>query len=123
MSAHTPGPWVVVERETLDDGSVYPRHIIGGARELVVCYLESEFVAQQVDDSDAMFEAVGDMRSKAANARLISAAPDMLEALEEINGCIEWSDHAQKWVLLGRFRTQPALEKVRAAIAKAKGKT
>lgn len=113
MSAHTPGPWIVVERETMKDDSVYPRHIIGGARGLEVCYLESLYVAQQGDTSDAMFEAVGDVRSKAANARLIAAAPCLLEALEMVRDYIrtmKGSDHEYTAT-------------IDAAIAKAKGET
>lgn len=82
---HTPGDWRIVEREVFEDGSVFPRHIVGGARELTICYLEAPEVARlavqqphSVYANDAMMEAEGDIRSKKANARLIEAAPDML---------------------------------------------
>jgi len=55
------------------------------------------------------------------DASLIVAAPELLEALEAINECIWWSDTQEQWVLASRIRTYPALDKVRAAIAKARG--
>ncbi|MBR8475800.1 hypothetical protein [Burkholderia cenocepacia] len=42
---HTPGPWRIIEREILEDGSVYPRHIVGGDRDTEVCMLEGSATA------------------------------------------------------------------------------
>ena len=72
---HTPAPWRAVGPEMLEDGSVYPPHIEGGARALEICHF-SDWTA-----SDAMAESATDVRSKRANARLIAAAPDLLMAL------------------------------------------
>jgi hypothetical protein len=58
-----------------------------------------------------------------ANVRLMAAAPELLEALSAINDCISYSDTMQRWVLLGNERTRPALALVRAAIARAEGRT
>jgi len=46
-AAHTPtvGPWKAVEREVLEDGGVYPSHVVGGPDEYLVCYLEAPSVA------------------------------------------------------------------------------
>ncbi|WP_155638648.1 hypothetical protein [Burkholderia cepacia] len=75
---HTPGPWKVVEREVLEDGSVYPRHIVGGERELEVCLLEGPAVAAL-----ALKEPNG-IYGRNGNGDLISAAPDMRMVLEMI---------------------------------------
>lgn len=88
-SKHTPGDWLIVERELLEDGSVYPRHITGGARDLTICFLEvpsiAELAAKNPDSfyaSDNMAESASDIRSAMANARLIAASPNLLKALE-----------------------------------------
>ncbi|CAG9225731.1 hypothetical protein [Burkholderia vietnamiensis] len=73
---HTPGPWRIVEREVLEDGSVYPRHIIGGKRELQVCLLEgSETASLAIKEPDGIWGRNG-------NGNLICAAPDMATVLE-----------------------------------------
>lgn len=58
---HTPGPWSVETK-----GS---RHFIDGADELTVAYVDRA--------------GVRDRQSYEANARLIAAAPDLFEALED----------------------------------------
>jgi hypothetical protein len=60
--------------------------------------------------------------SEAREASLEAEARRLREALEAINGCIAWSDTMQAWVLAGRIRTQPALEKVRTALAALEGR-
>lgn len=86
---HTAGPWIIIDRQFDEsDGSVYPRHIIGGARGLEICRLESDYAASQAANnpdgvmaSDHIVEAAGDIRSRMANALLIAAAPELLEAV------------------------------------------
>ncbi len=56
------------------------------------------------------------MRRWKANARLISAAPDLLEALEE---ALRWIGKLNDWEGAG----DPEIEKWRAARDKAKGET
>jgi hypothetical protein len=99
MSAHTPGPWEIEDREE---------------RQLIWADHAHDFVAQLSmvaegadDDEQEKFEA-----EQAANARLIAAAPELLEALKSLDPqCI----------------TVPACGScvgcdARAAIAKAEGK-
>jgi hypothetical protein len=92
--AHTPGPW-----ELIDDGQqvphVYASYIPDGA----ICELSMIDPQSENDGVRALTRAL-------ANARLIAAAPDLLEALTRIaNGSCGW-----EWI-------------ARDAIAKAKGRT
>ena len=75
MSKHTPGPWVVIDSM---DNSHNPRLCIGWAAdknpsegwlERCVCWIMSSF---------------GDMEESKVNARLIAAAPELLEALKDV---------------------------------------
>lgn len=94
MSKHTPGPWNV-------DYSGPARIAIVGAGDRILA-----FCNLQCED--------GDMDE--ANARLIAAAPDMLEALEEFD---QWATTFPALSKAAGF----AILKARAAIAKVKGKS
>lgn len=133
-TAHTPAPWRIVEREILEDQSIYPLHIVGGSRDLVIVYMES---AEQAMRSwrDAMAESKTDVRSKFANAQLIAAAPDLLEALRQLEKAETarriWCDAKDAgsdpngdlhWQFVGAIRAVD-LPAARAAIAKAEGST
>jgi len=86
---HTPGPWFV----TPDGHAVYEKDVFG-YRADTICGLPSR--------SD----------SRAANARLIAAAPDLLAALESLVA----KNYGQPQGV-----TVPALDIARAAIARATG--
>ena len=90
MSKHTPGPWEAREHS---DGSHW-------------------FV-----DWDGGWTA-GDELSE-ANARLIAAAPDLLNALEESLVVISFSDFHEDQVPAAN----EVMRRIRAAIAKARGKS
>lgn len=112
MSKHTKGPWKVVDREVFLDQSVYPQHVVGGPDELVVCYLESQYAADTGVPTSARKEAV---------ARLIAASPDLLEALEFCAEQIE-NEGMQGWGVGAQLPDfVAAIERARAAIAKARG--
>ena len=88
---HTPGPWVVKSARS-------------------GFYVESQFdVIVESLDEFGRYGAIDDE----ANARLIAAAPELLEALE---GCIVVIDN-------GRVPSLNFQAAARAAIAKAKGET
>lgn len=84
MSAHTPGPWSV-----------------GGPTEYI----------NQVAIDPAIGVVYGAGHERAANARLIAAAPDLLKALR---ACVEAEQPMQQ---------AAATELARAAIDKAEGRT
>lgn len=72
-----PAPWKIVEREVLEDGSVYPSHIVGGPFEAEVCFLEGSATAElAIKDPDSVWGRPN------ANAALLLAALDMAEVLE-----------------------------------------
>ena len=87
MKQHTPGPWAILERA--EDSRT---HISNGAH--IVCTLGTT----RTDGSP----------NHSANARLIAAAPEMLDALQAVCDACGASD-----TLL--------MAQVRAALAKAKG--
>jgi hypothetical protein len=72
MNEHRKGPWKIVGRETMEDGSIYPRHVATEAGDYQICLLESMNMA-----------ALGHDRTPAEQKRdfLIAAAPDLLAAL------------------------------------------
>ena len=95
MTEHTPGPWMVTPDH--DEGIGW-RHV-------------SSFPEGFGDIATTWSGKHGD--ASEANARLIAAAPDMLDALEEL------VDTLDSRGVIDSFTTQSA----RAAIAKATGKT
>jgi hypothetical protein len=91
MNKHTPGPWHI-EREDSPDAEWSRRFPTIIADEYEVVGNEGFY---------------GDLETDMANARLIAAAPDLLEALE--------------FVIRGVPDTWEGVQKARAAIAKATG--
>ncbi len=89
MSKHTPGPWSLW-------GKANPSQVIS---------YEHGFIAQTVGGNDE------------ANARLISAAPELLEALNKLFG----ADMEYCMEMDGKQDQLDAIEFARAAIAKATG--
>jgi len=110
MTKHTPGPWVIVERHFDSEGDARPREIIGGAMSYVVCQMEPASVAKAYM-TDESWSRYGLSEMQSANAQLISAAPDLLDA---ILGLLNAMPSAT---------THPAIKAARAAITKATGET
>lgn len=103
MSNHTPSPWEFSDMSglTMDDEPYASAHV--GAN--------GEIIAMLGDDYEKRDSVV-------ANARLISAAPELLEALESfVTAC----DTAPPIDLISHISA--ACEKARAVLAKAKGET
>lgn len=117
---HTPGPWRVVDREVMEDGSVYPCHILGGAADFLVCTLESPQIAKLGVEQPHRFPGLNGVLGP--NARLIAAAPELLQALQKL---LDLQVAKKELECLDRgFGTKTpnaAWLEARAAIAKAKG--
>lgn len=87
---HTPGPWKSIQRST---GDIH---------------------TQSADGVNVALVTVADYKRQAANARLIAAAPEMLEALE----------HAQEALCeVGTHEAAEALERIDSLIARIEGAT
>ena len=106
--AHTKGPWVIIPREIMEDGSVFPRHIVASEREGFVCYLESPVVADIAVKQPGTYWDTN--QKKEDTACLIAAAPELLENLI---GCME--------ALASHVPDCIEVQCARAAIAKAQG--
>ncbi len=89
MSEHTPGPWKINEASKIE--------IIAEGEPMVIARTPNKLYQKESE----------------ANARLIAAAPDLLDALTELlNG-----DHPNRQYIQGH----PAAAKARAAISRATG--
>jgi hypothetical protein len=103
MSKHTPGPWKAV------DHSHYPGVMVVEGPEMPITIITSAI--------DIDFESY--MR-RVANAHLIAAAPDLLEALETLKREIILSDVDMGYIA---SHFQVHIDKASAAIARAKGES
>lgn len=102
MSNHTPGPWIIDERSDYKDPAVHPP---------VICEVGC-FVIITMDE----------VKSVERDARVIAAAPDMLEALKDIAALIKESQGVAGYHLNGDVADWDSLElKLFDAIAKAEG--
>lgn len=104
MSKHTPGPWIA--REPSDGDEWFFGHRLRNG-----IYGKQIVVSDSRDNEICVYS--GNTDGEIANARLIAAAPDLLEA------CIEILAEMQVWET--DQGTHPAATKARAAIVKATG--
>jgi hypothetical protein len=87
MSKHTPAPW----------------KICGGMTPHFKAITSSQgYIVFSMADRDRHTEhgktiKAPDYDTQSANARLISAAPDLLEALKNTLACLDNLDHVQMW--------------------------
>ena len=101
MTGHTPGPWTVYEDE--EEGTLVVQYEVSSGYYLPIL---GEILSSSIASDDPFSD------EDRANARLIAAAPDMLEALKAVIDNEHWMG------LMSCMR----LTMVRAAIAKAEGK-
>lgn len=108
---HTPGPWHCDDVHP-DSGSI----MIGSAKDwvCVMCHKPDDYAAERGDDEE-------NERQTLSNARLIAAAPELLEALKNLVAAYDSAIHDEYdgtemlSCLLGEA------DSARAAIAKAEG--
>ena len=101
-TAHTPGPWFAVE------GNKHHGPFVTNVEVRTICDLYT------VDKLNRIF--VFRPEEAEANARLIAAAPDLLEALKALQRqALQGNVRGDEWM-------DEALELTRAAIAKAEGR-
>jgi hypothetical protein len=116
MSKHTPGPWRFLEADdhNRDDNSCRP---------LTICGLADDDLANVYSSDDS---TVSISREEAvANARLIAAAPDLLEALKAYMHAMEGFAEAVRAVTGTAYPWEAQdIERAKAlaALSKAKGK-
>ncbi|CAB3717198.1 hypothetical protein CEY09_31635 [Achromobacter marplatensis] len=123
---HTPGPWRIVDREIMEDGSVYPCHILGGAADYQVCTLESPQIAKLGAEQPHRFPGLNGVLGP--NANLIAAAPEIFKALDDLftdmliaqGNMRDAAKHDHRWEGCAE-EIQPRIDAARAALAKAKG--
>ena len=101
MSKHTPGPWKVGKTSGWSGTEVKAIASIAWCAK-ASSYSSSWGDSQEISADEAL-----------ANAHLVAAAPDLLDALEEYHRVANAVPYAQ-WT--------PAMHKAQDAIAKAKGK-
>jgi len=102
---HTPGPWRI---SGYNENMGYPEPVIAGMVNGCTAYVAVCIECQGMDD---------------ANARLIAAAPELLEALIEVTATLAWNAHGECRAIHDGpiMPSSQAIEVARAAIAKAKG--
>lgn len=108
---HTPGPWIEV------DGFIYSEHTEGRPliTQLMTCFVSD-------DDNSLQFTECENIE---ANARLITAAPSLLEALEIVQRLRHLIEYPNDDIPMGHLNQAASLmimlEKVDEAIKLAKG--
>lgn len=129
--SHTPGPWSY--RNAVGAGLQIEATLPAGFRGSAICRtagerirtmlfeLRKQTTVQIADEQWVQFSTNEWDEMQEANARLISAAPELLEACKSVlavGECLEKPDDENQRIYLGK-RT---IEKLRAAISKAEGK-
>ena len=110
MSKHTPGPWEAVsiwESSSISDDDAIRYGIISTKQPLAAC------VANKTNDICTVWYRASESRTD-ANARLIAAAPEMYEALNEV----------ASWMLAPGDSAFPdeSLERICRILAKVEGR-
>lgn len=121
---HTPGPWAIAIEGTCS--AAWP-HIIAESRDAddAICELPACFLSRKKQpcttytDKPKDFKQDENYEEIMANARLIAAAPDLLEALESLLFIHENVDETGYVTDVGFYPVEAEIEKARKAITKA----
>jgi hypothetical protein len=108
MSKHTPGPW---EAHETGEGLPWPAGVLTAVYKAGSERLKTDCICDLIAQGDGKYDP--DVTN--ANARLIAAAPDLLEAAQHIAG---WFRSMLEYIPDYEWEQ---IEPVVAAIAKAKG--
>jgi hypothetical protein len=107
---HTPGPWRIGQFGLTNDGE---SPILSDHADVLICAVTCQTPFKRGKGWRTECE------TREANARLIAAAPEMLEALESAESCIVTFVAVNGWPEPNGSRD--ILNEVQAAIARAKG--
>lgn len=112
--AHTPGEWFA-------DLSEMTGHLGFDIKDQNGRLVATAYARQTVSSDDRRSWTAAGQSEAVANARLIAAAPDLLEAVEDLVELAEWT---MDWANNdgGEFEPDARLAPARAALRKAKGK-
>lgn len=117
MKTHTKGPWRIIDREVLEDGSIYPAHIVG-ENDIEVVHIETNTIIKLSQEYPGGIW--GDNSKRDANAKLIAAAPELLESLKRCMARLDYLFEVNDFeVAYGE--TAAAANEARQIIAKAEG--
>ena len=109
MSKHTPGPWKAIPRDSARTGKA-----VGG---YYICQYHTKNLHQTI--AYLQSHPASTFEIDEANAQLISAAPEMLAALEHVKDCLRpFIENPEKGIVKGKPMD---LSIICQAIAKAKG--
>lgn len=106
---HTPGPWKAYQKQGTQGQGLPQWRIHGPGVTGSVATVDFDLIQPTITKQN---------ENASSNARLIAAAPELLEALKD---CIEWLDRTGESVSEGG-KEYEYVTKAREAITKAKGK-
>jgi hypothetical protein len=129
MSKHTPGPWRAVDRvgagwqidAILPKGFKIQASLLADGNNPSMLFTARERIVIQIaDERWVQFETAEWKEVQAANAALIAAAPDLLEALRAAREAMKANEEISgTWDL---YQHSPEMRLINAVIAKAEGR-